>query len=364
MDYNCACLANLKEWNRRVVSAYWIAMLFYMLATGSNLLYTSEDKEVFFRAAILLPSIKIVIVLLLTEIAYRNLKDSLLPYVLIVSGNLFAAIVILSIYEKTLILIVLLFPLFSSVFYFDKKIVQFASIVSLLTCIPVFYLFQHKNPFTEASDFITILALLAAGSVILLKLMKRGLEMIKKIEIMVQKEQELLYRNKEMETMVTTDALTGLKNHRAFHEYMDRLLFSNSSEKKQIQIALIDIDNFKQVNDTYGHHVGDQILSSVAAAIRKGLGEEDFAGRYGGEEFVVIFRENTMKQCCRKLEAIRESIALLKHEGMDGKAVTVSIGLNEFTPDKGKDFLFIGADRALYEAKKNGKNQTRIASDF
>ncbi len=361
MDHTYFGLANIKEWNRRVVNAYWFTILFYILATGLNLIFTSKDKGHFFREAILFPSFQFIIILLLTEIAFRNLKQSF-PYILIVSGNLLAAIVILTIYEKVLILMVLLFPLLTSVFYFHKKIVQFASIVCLLTFIPVFYMFQHKNHDAEVSDFITILALLTVGSMMLLKFMNRGFDLIKKVENMIQTQQELQYRNKEMEKMVSTDALTGLNNHRAFHEYMDQLLYWYASEKKQIQMALIDIDNFKLVNDTYGHHVGDQILSSVAAVIRNGLGETDFVGRYGGEEFVVIFRENTMRQCFGKLEAIREGIASLKHPGMEGKSVTVSIGLNEFMPDLGKDSLFIGADQALYEAKKKGKNQTRIAS--
>ena len=135
-----------------------------------------------------------------------------------------------------------------------------------------------------------------------------------------------------------------------FHEYLDRLIDQNHVNDLSIQLALIDIDNFKKVNDTYGHRAGDSVLKHVADIIKESIEADDFAARYGGEEFAVIFTEKSTSTAYSIAEDIRKKIAAMKNKEAGDTIVTVSIGLNNYNKT-GKEILFKEADSALYEAK-------------
>jgi diguanylate cyclase (GGDEF)-like protein len=129
-----------------------------------------------------------------------------------------------------------------------------------------------------------------------------------------------------------------------------------------LHLAIMDIDNFKSVNDTYGHKAGDVVLRTVANIARSKVSSNDIVARYGGEEFALLFTDKSFQEVYDLLEEIRTSIASTSHEVLQGLPVTVSIGLNKYTPGMGKEALFQGADTALYDAKHSGKNRTALAS--
>ncbi|MFO0672559.1 MAG: diguanylate cyclase [Polyangiaceae bacterium] len=157
------------------------------------------------------------------------------------------------------------------------------------------------------------------------------------------------------------DPLTSLPNRRAVDTFIDEAW----SKGTTFSIAFVDIDDFKQVNDGFGHDVGDQVLREVAGALAKTLRPGDRCGRFGGEEFVVIFPETGAVDAAVAAEKHRAAIEALKPRGLDDKrAVTASFGLATFdprAPDANPEVLCQRADAALYDAKRGGKNRVGIA---
>lgn len=161
---------------------------------------------------------------------------------------------------------------------------------------------------------------------------------------------------KRLELMAVTDGLTGLYNHRFIFERLEEEIAKVARYGRPLSIIMLDIDNFKQVNDTFGHRAGDEVILSAAHAIMASLRKTDVAGRYGGEEFLVLLPETDLKAAHIVAEKIRNTVALLQFETKD-LAVTISAGVAE--AEKGESFeaLINRADAKLYTAKRNGKNR-------
>ncbi len=158
---------------------------------------------------------------------------------------------------------------------------------------------------------------------------------------------------KRLEKLATTDSLTDLWNRRAFTEKMANL-------KGPVHLALIDIDDFKSINDTYGHDTGDQVLRETAAILKRVCPDDKFIARVGGEEFAIIFDDKNRKNILECLEDLRETIEQTRLIHLSNKVqFTISIGLSDFDDIN----LFKQADRMLYQAKSKGKNQIQIFSE-
>ena len=154
------------------------------------------------------------------------------------------------------------------------------------------------------------------------------------------------------------DELTGLYNRRflmsRLHEEFERARRQGSS----LGLLMMDLDNFKDVNDEYGHQVGDQVLRSVAQTLAGILREYDIAGRYGGEEFVVVSVETGIDDLVRLAERIRARIESAVHCKVPGVRITISIGVASLADDDTPETLLKRADDALYRAKNEGRNRT------
>ena len=185
-----------------------------------------------------------------------------------------------------------------------------------------------------------------------------------------EKNQEIEDLNRELKVLVNIDGLTGVYNRRFFNEYyaieierlMNTLTFNVTDNLfLDFAIAIVDIDNFKQINDTYGHKTGDIVLRDTASIISETIFTRDIVCRYGGEEFVVIFTKATKEGAVNGAEKVRAEVE--KHvfrfsdEVPEGH-ITISIGLASFISDggKGRADLIKVADERLYIAKKSGKN--------
>jgi diguanylate cyclase len=158
----------------------------------------------------------------------------------------------------------------------------------------------------------------------------------------------------------TTDPLTGLYNRRAFEECLQHTIGLNRLFGYPATMMLIDIDHFKQVNDTYGHAAGDAVLKAVAEQIvRVCKRKSDFAARYGGEEFAVILRETTLREAQRIAQQLAEQVRRHAIPIPDSEPirVTVSIGVSELRANEGADEWFRRTDALLYQAKQAGRDQ-------
>ncbi len=173
-------------------------------------------------------------------------------------------------------------------------------------------------------------------------------------------------RHASLHRQALTDDLTGLANHRRFQELLadghDRFLETGT----RVGLILLDIDDFKMVNDRYGHQVGDHVLRSVATTLRDTCRATDEPARYGGEELAVVVSDADMHECARLAERMRRAIEDSEVVGNSGEriAVTASFGvalMSDTVPDP--TALIAAADAALYRAKYQGKNCVRLADD-
>lgn len=157
------------------------------------------------------------------------------------------------------------------------------------------------------------------------------------------------------------DTLTGLFNRRKLETKLNDLLAASMHGRRYKDhnysdfVAVLDLDNFKHVNDTYGHLIGDEILLSFANILRQTLRDDDLLFRYGGEEFVVLLQELTEEQAASVLERVRRNIE--KYPFPQAGRVTVSIGHTPLKPGATPNSVIEEADRALYHAKNHGRNQ-------
>jgi len=167
-------------------------------------------------------------------------------------------------------------------------------------------------------------------------------------------EMELENKNKELAEISSVDGLTKISNRRALIEHLKTAAADPSASKKNLSVAIFDIDDFKRVNDTKGHVYGDQVLVEVAAIIDKSIRDSDLAGRYGGEEFMVIFSEADAEKAAGIAERIRVSIEKKFIE--EDLKITVSGGIKQYRGEELTDFIK-AADENLYKAKRTGKNR-------
>lgn len=154
------------------------------------------------------------------------------------------------------------------------------------------------------------------------------------------------------------DLLTGLQNRRVFDEKMERLFAPKRSGRKNAMkraFAIIDIDHFKQVNDTFGHLYGDEILILVSGIMKDSFRPDDWIFRFGGEEFIVVLNNVGLKAALGSLERFRERVAnrIFPQVGR----LTVSVGVTRVDYDAGMTTVLTQADRALYFAKNSGRNR-------
>jgi two-component system, cell cycle response regulator len=171
----------------------------------------------------------------------------------------------------------------------------------------------------------------------------------------------LVSRSQRLLQMATSDHLTGLFN-RGYVD--DRFAIELSRARrygKQLSIAVIDADRFKSLNDTHGHSAGDLVLRTIGSMLRESFRQSDTAGRYGGEEFVVILPETDMEAAQRKVERLREQVANTPIElATRGEKIrmTISAGLASY-PQDGEDAadLFALADERMFQAKREGRNR-------
>lgn len=162
-----------------------------------------------------------------------------------------------------------------------------------------------------------------------------------------------------------TDSLTGIANHRHFHETLDREISRSNRRKNVFTLILIDIDNFKKVNDTYGHQVGDAVLVDMTRRIMEMIRAGDVLARYGGEEFGLILPDTEQAGARILAERILKAVSSRSFVFLqDEISYTVSIGLAVYDGNAAvdKDRLIAAADRALYHSKENGKNRLTIGS--
>ena len=184
------------------------------------------------------------------------------------------------------------------------------------------------------------------------------------IFIISKKNIDIKEHQKKLKVLANNDSLTGIYNRRYFNSISKNIMAIAKRDKEDISFAMIDIDDFKQINDTYGHYVGDLVIIALTKKIKMITRKSDIVARYGGEEFVILFPHTKLgganiiaNKICKEIQEL--SVYYEKKEII----FTISIGISQHKNDEKLKVCINNADKALYEAKRNGKNRVEIFID-
>ncbi len=194
-----------------------------------------------------------------------------------------------------------------------------------------------------------------------------GLELEIRLNAMLRIKQltdQLATANSKLAELAVTDPLTRLYNRRALYEHLDREFNRSRRYGNAFAVAMLDIDHFKRVNDTYGHSTGDQVLALVARTLSETVRRTDIVGRYGGEEFLILAPETPLAAAHILAERIRSAVEARTAAADGCPAVTISVGVacSETVQAETSEALVQLADGALYTAKDRGRNCSVVVS--
>jgi len=165
----------------------------------------------------------------------------------------------------------------------------------------------------------------------------------------------------KIQRQATTDGLTGLVNHRMFYEMLEKELWRSRRYGGPISLLMIDIDNLKKINDTFGHRAGDRVIREISRRVKTCIRQIDTAARYGGDEFAVILPNTSLEEAeivaGRMVEIVSGSPITWKRQQID---LSISIGLGQYDSESSPEEITSRSDEALYTAKQAGKNTVKI----
>lgn len=158
------------------------------------------------------------------------------------------------------------------------------------------------------------------------------------------------------------DPLTQVANRAAFERAMEISFHNRQHSDEKFSLIVSDIDFFKQINDNYNHHIGDQALVAFSQILKSFVGDQDVLARFGGEEFVILCHNSDLKTTAQRAEGIRKKLNQTPMSMLDGKCITASFGVSELLPGDSPTDLFVRADTALIQAKEAGRNRVITSS--
>jgi len=223
----------------------------------------------------------------------------------------------------------------------------------------------------KAGDYLFAVPVVVEKNMAIWRTKQENIELNEKMTRMLEevrvKNQQLEEAVDKLETMAATDPLTGLHNRRAFHKVMEQRFAETQRHRYDLACLMIDLDGFKQLNDTLGHQAGDGLLQRASRVLEANCRRSDVAGRYGGDEFIVIFPqtdEATARQIAQRIADEFNRLGTASYEREDGSTgrVTMSMGLATYqhTRPANPDQMVAFADHALYRAKAEGKTCLRM----
>lgn len=231
------------------------------------------------------------------------------------------------------------------------------SILIGLICLEVFFpsiIYKYPDKESQYIDIaLAIIVLVIMIFTLLNSVMKEYNLALEKIQII---NKDLTIKNEELYQMNITDALTGIYNRRLIFQKLDELKIKGKSESFPLTILMIDIDHFKKVNDTYGHKFGDEVLIAISNHLTKQMKNTSLIARVGGEEFLAVMLNTSLKDGLAQGEKLRRSIEEMKWDKPEF-SVTISCGVHEADNVESIDYIVNTADKALYKAKDKGRNR-------
>ena len=175
----------------------------------------------------------------------------------------------------------------------------------------------------------------------------------------VKKELRIIELIEKLNKQATTDPLTGVYNRRFFMDSCQKNIALAKRKKEPLSILMIDIDHFKQINDTYGHAIGDEVIQKLSSIMQESQRKSDVIARYGGEEFLILLPDTPYERAKEVAQKLRKKVEESFVETHNGKKVrfSVSIGVATIHKEDSYETLMHNADKALYQAKESGRNR-------
>jgi diguanylate cyclase len=353
IDYN--------NWERKILKSYWIIIT--IAAAAALALKLLEERAgdsgiaSGFVTEFILPSFLMYAALIVAEYVVRK-RIPARYYFLLLTSCFVSIIIVLCFPDVNGIQATFVFSIFSAISYFDLKKAAFAAALNGTAFFVVYALHDGLREQIGTVEMVLTIGFLCNSTAMVFGMISRGKSLHRNLVHSMVEKQEMMIRHAIVEKQAKIDALTELYNHKSFHEYLENMVTDADRYGTHFHLAILDIDNFKQINDTYGHWAGDIVLKHVADAVRNAASRENIGARYGGEEFALLLTGMSSEEALQVVEQLRESIATIELDEIRGQTVTASIGLRRYNPGEGKDVLFKGADACLYESKRSGKNRT------
>ena len=262
----------------------------------------------------------------------------------------------------TVVLMATVGMLFAALAFDTRRLILLAAYHVLMYVLVILALIQWAPERITPSVEITVVV---AYSVVLLLIALLGSFIAGLRHKLRDRNRELKAAMVELTELATRDPLTRLPNRRAVMEHLAHES-SRAARRTPLQqslcLCMADIDLFKDINDTYGHQAGDNVLCAVSDTLQNTLRQGDFVGRFGGEEFLLMFPESTREGAAVAAERVRSAIAALRIDDLPPETqVTISLGVAVHRPGDTVDDTLRRADRALYAAKEGGRNRVVVA---
>ena len=246
------------------------------------------------------------------------------------------------------------FPIFISAIFQERKLTRRITVLCLI-CLTVMMFLGPKITQVENrylfSSYLIAAAIVLSANILCELLMRYESQKDRKLEMLHRSRMEILEQLKY-------DQKTGLYGHTSFQTGM-KMLVNEAEVGNRPAVAVLDIDDFKKVNDTYGHVKGDIVILELARIMREACGDKYFPARFGGEEFAILFRNGTIDDYIQTVERIRREIERTEFD-FRKSPVTISAGIAIWKKGWGTTEFFNRADEALYISKRQGKNRTII----
>jgi len=186
--------------------------------------------------------------------------------------------------------------------------------------------------------------------------LKNELNKLKKKKINLAN--KAIQKNNELQNKVKLDALTRAMNKGSFNEIIGFKIIESKHFKTPLSLIIFDIDLFKKINDTYGHTIGDKVLTELASVIRKNIRKSEIFVRWGGEEFIILLQNTSLYNATMVAEKLRKAVE--NHNFPTVKRVTCSFGVTSLKNNDTIESFIKRADQALYNAKENGRNRVEV----
>ncbi|MDR2933016.1 MAG: GGDEF domain-containing protein [Oscillospiraceae bacterium] len=362
-------ILHLKKWNSRLIKLNWslfgilvffeaLIALFYCMGYTRDAEIRKFDYIIYF---FLVPASIVLVTILVMQLINTKLISR---FSLMAQGRFSVLTLILIISEAVafhhginVVYALYVLPLVVSIIYVDRLTLQMAYGLSIITYMIVFgFYIRYFVPTVQYShsymDVFGTVGIITAVYTLCEMVLTRFRELI---NLAVDQSVQRMELSKE----VSLDSLTQLYNHATFYDKLDEFILNSRNLNRPFSLIIVDIDNFKSINDRYGHDVGNVVLLGLVSTIKQVIGEKDLAFRYGGEEFTVLTSD--ANAAFETAEKIRTGFSARVFPAFE-HAVTLSAGLCTYDRSYGgRREFFSAADKALYKAKQSGKNCTCVA---